>query len=253
MPSLLTTLRQRNPKLYRFGAICWAGAACCLLLRFVSKAEVMGVNAWIKPLKFFLSVAIAVWTLGWLLHWLENQRALRRYTTMTLWTLGIELVIITGQAARGRLSHFNIATWWEMGLFWIMGLAITVFTIWTLVIAIQFLKQKGGIVSPAYSLGIGLGMLCFVLFSFEGGVMGYLLKHSVGGDDGGAGLPLFNWSSHYGDLRAAHFLGIHGLQVLPFAGWLLGSRKRWMWVTAFVYVGICLAVLIRSAMALPVW
>jgi hypothetical protein len=50
--------------------------------------------------------------------------------------------------------------------------------------------------------------------------------HTVGAPDGGPGLPVTEWSADHGDLRVAHFLGMHGLQILPLLAWWMARRRR---------------------------
>ena len=51
------------------------------------------------------------------------------------------------------------------------------------------------------------------------------MSHNVGVADGGTGLPLVNWSTVGGDLRIAHFFGLHGIQIIPLFAWWIS--KKW--------------------------
>lgn len=248
----LRELRRRNAALYYYGWLCWLGAIASAILIRTSHLQVSGISAAIKPFKFFVSIAIAVWTLGWLLEHLQRRRAVRQYTIATIIAMSIELLIICGQAARGRMSHFNVQTMADMILFQVMGITITAFTIWTAVIAWHFFRHPKPGLPGAYLWGIRIGLLSFVLFALEGGIMGAILRHSIGGLDSAAGLPLLGWNRQYGDLRIAHFAGMHALQVLPLAGYLLKDNKRVLFLFAACYIGAAVTILIVSLCGRPI-
>jgi len=201
-------------------------AVVLLLIYPFDSRTILGISPWIKPIKFSVSIAIYVWTLAWYMRCLVDRE---RTVQIISWGVAIsmvtEITCIVMQSARGTTSHFNGATPFNAAVFILMGAMIglnSVLVAWALVL---FFKSELPI-PPAYAWGIRCGILLFLLAGAEGGLMISHHSHTVGAKDGGVGLPFINWSREHGDLRVAHFLGMHALQVLPFAGFLLARSSR---------------------------
>jgi hypothetical protein len=221
----IAELYRRNPVLALTGWLMLATSVVLLSIAPFDSRTIMGINPWIKPLKFTISITIFVWTLGWFLHYLSNRPwAVRFISWGVFFVFAVEMFCIILQAARGTTSHFNIKTPFDAAIFSTMGLAITVNTMLVLLVLLLFFGRTAKPLPLPYLWGIRLGLLLFLLASIEGMVMISQLAHTVGQPDGGPGLPLVNWSTRAGDLRIAHFLGFHALQLLPLVGY---SLSRW--------------------------
>lgn len=98
-------------------------------------------------------------------------------------------------------------------------------------------------------MGLVLGGAMGLVTGFALGANG---SHWVGvAQSDAGGLPLFGWSRSVGDLRAAHFLGLHIIQILPMAGWVVRYlRPIWgksiVLVSGTMLVSLSIAALVQA-------
>ena len=186
---------------------------------------ILGINPWIKPSKFLVSVGIYLITAAWLV---ERVRGHVWARSVIAWGILIvmsgEIVAILLQSARGTTSHFNVATLFDAMVFQTMGVLILINTMLVAWLLVLFYRSPEPM-PRALLTGIRLGLLLFIIGGLEGGMMVGYNGHSIGVHDGGPGLPFVNWSTEGGDLRIAHFAGLHALQVLPILGWFLSRTS----------------------------
>lgn len=222
---MFSELRHRDPLLAWIGASMMLTLIVCAMLSIGDQRLILGINPWIKPMKFLVSVTIFLWTVAWFMPETANRPRSRAFVR---WTIGlamiIEMVGVIMQSARGTTSHFNIATPFDGQVFNIMGMTILVNTI-AMVGFLGIIRRDTPPQSAGYIWGIRLGVLIFLLASAEGVVIVMNNAHTVGAPDGGPGLPFVNWSTSYGDLRIAHFFGMHAMQALPLLGFFLDRAK----------------------------
>jgi hypothetical protein len=246
----IQSLKEKNESLFWFGLICMILAVFFLILTRLTTTQVFQINAWYKPFKFALSIGIFSWTMAWYCHYLQDFNiSLFNWTVILLF--GFEIVYIALQAGKGQLSHFNISTPIYSFLYTMMALAASLVTMYTAYIGILFFTRSFPDLPDYYVWAIRLGILIFVIFSFEGFVMGSRLSHTIGGPDGSEGLPLVHWSRKFGDPRVAHFIGMHALQVLPLLAYYFLKDVKTTFFVSLLYLLLAVFTLYQALSGRP--
>ena len=226
---------------------------------------ITGAPAWMKPLKFAISSAVYAATLAWMLTFVHGRPRVKAIAGGAVAVAFlVELALIVVQVARGTTSHFNVSTPLDSALFGTMGFMIVLVWVMNGVVAVLLLRQGDRGLEPGLAWSLRLGLLlaavgmgvAFLMTSVPtpvqaealaaGQAPGSFGAHSVGVEDGGPGLPLLGWSTVGGDLRVPHFVGLHGLQVLPLLALALrrwprlgaAQRRGLVWVAALGYLGL---------------
>src|SRR3954452_1240797 len=267
MKNILLRLWNASRPLTATGILMIAALAASLAALAVRPAHITGAPAWLKPVKFAISTAIYAFTLAWIVSYLPERR---RLTAIVGWLAAIivtlEVGIIDVQAWRGVTSHYNVGTPLDAALFSIMGTAILI--AWFAAIALTVALFRHRFADEAFGWALRIGMLVTVLGQATGGFMTVPTAaqleaakttkltvagaHTVGGPDGGAGLPMTGWSREHGDVRVPHFVGMHAVQVLPFVAWLLtpiasmAVRRRAIIAAAAGYAAVFVLLLLQA-------
>lgn len=247
----LLEVRARDPVLFWFGAACLLAAFAFALLVQLSAVRVNNVNAWIKPFKFAVSIGVYAWTMAWYLHYLPRTDH-RLFAWLVVVLFGLEIVYIAWRAAHGERSHYNTSTPLNGLLYGLMGLFAAVITAYTGWYAWLFFTDAVALLPVHYLWAIRAGLVLFVVFGFEGFVMGSRMAHTVGAPDGTPGIQLLHWSVTHGDLRVAHFVGMHALQVLPLLAHTVLRTERSVALVSGLYAVLALGVLVLALNGRPV-
>ncbi len=220
------TVKKESPILYRIVLAHFIFAMLCFLGLFIDDRMLMGVNVWIKPLKFSISGAIYILTVGYVMTLYPYSKKKKNIlNNIVSWSLLIEIAIIIYQALQGVQSHYNQSSVFDGLLFALMGILIVINVVLMVLFFFDTIRLKLN-VSKSIQWAMVLGWIIILIGSWVGGQMISQLSHNVGAVDGGPGLPLVNWSTVAGDLRVAHFFGLHGIQIIPlFALWVSNKWK----------------------------
>jgi hypothetical protein len=243
-----------------FAAVVTAVAAVGLV---VDDRVLVGAPIWAKPCKFAFSFGLYAVTWAWLHSAQQRHRRLGWHLgTIAAVACTLEVAVVFLQTIRGHRSHFNVSTPSDTVMWTIMGTSILV--LWVANLAGTVLLMRERHVDRPAMLALRLG----ALITIAGMTIAFLMTwgtteqranrpmkiigaHSVGVPDGGPGMAVTGWSTTGGDLRVPHFVGIHGLQLIPLFAAVLGLamaalprlrdelvRVRLVWMFSAAYTGL---------------
>lgn len=222
------------------------------------------VSVWSKPLKFCMALIVQFATLAILAQMVDARRRSGPVLSVFVWlsvaAALFEIVWIVIQAARGRHSHFNSETIFENQMYTAMGAGALLLVIAPFVMGVMLALQRDGDKS-GYRLGAVIGLLVAPILTivFAGYMSAVNYSHWVGAATSDAGgVPLFGWSREVGDLRPAHFVATHAMQILPIAG-LLADRvasalaRPGVWASALAAAAVSALLFAQALSGAPVW
>jgi hypothetical protein len=225
----------------------------------VDERLVNGVNAWVKPLKFQVSIGVYLLTLAYFARFAApGALSTRRYRAFALAVCGAavaEIVWIMSAATFGVASHFNPSFASEL-IYPLMGALAVLLTSASAVQAWQIWRNPATGLSPATRDGVVLGLaLVFPLTLVTAGTLSSMDGHLVG-QAGGATVPLMGWAREAGDLRVAHFFATHAMHFVPVfaivSALLLGPQRRApVWLFALAFAAFTLLVLAQALAGRP--
>jgi hypothetical protein len=221
------------------------------------------INPWIKPIKFSLSFSTYASTISVLLMTLAIPRwqlTLVRRTIAA--SVALEILSLSMQAWRSAYPHaaFALLDGPLAQLTNGMVMANTAIVCWMLALFCANRVRAEKVDRPMVS-AIRYSIVIFLAGNAIGGYMLARGSHTVGAaDNSSPGLPLVNWSTIAGDLRIAHFIAIHAIQIVPLFAYILSQmapvpavrwRKLAVVALSLLVGGAVGATFVQAAMGRP--
>src|ERR671911_3061511 len=152
----------RNPPLVALVLSMLVLAAVALLGLVVDPRVITGAPAWMKPLKFAVSIAIYGATLLWMLTFIPDRpRLVAAISWGVFLGLGIEMVLIVMQVLHNTTSHFNQAKSFDAVVFTAMGAVIA--GMWLLNAIVASLLARRRFAASPIVWGVRLGLIAALL------------------------------------------------------------------------------------------
>jgi hypothetical protein len=221
--SFFSDLDDRDRLLSRLGWVLVFVVPMFALLAYFVPGSVHTVNPWIKPIKFSISFATYVWTASLFFLFLKppswHLTLARRATAVSVI---VEMFLLGVQAWR-TAQPYSSQSFSDIAISQTVTAMVFVHTVVMLWILVLCCGDRARMKLADLTLVAAIRN-SIVIFLVGNAVGGYMLargSHTVGASDGGQGLPFVNWSVIAGDLRIAHFIAVHAIQIVPLFAYLL--------------------------------
>jgi len=246
--AILAELWRRHPIYAALGYFQLAGVPVYLILMQMDPTQVDGINVWVKPLKFGVSLGFFSLTLAFFAKWMRDgaRQTILQRLVVALYVIAIlfETYWLNSASYLGIRSHFNTDGGLYTILYPLSGLAAVFLVLAAFAMGVSVLRNRRNALNPAMAEAIGWGLvLTFILTP----AFGFLLSSPVenfGGSKNGYGDGYFGWRMLGGDLRAVHFFATHALHVIPAAGFVVSrvfKQGAGIWINrliVLVYAGL---------------
>lgn len=263
---LVAPWRARQPLLATLAELCLWALIPCALAMWLDARTVNGISVWIKPAKFFASLALYYATLAWMFGLLpretQSTRSGRTIIGLAVAAGAYEMTWLVAAAVAGVPSHFNRTHWAWATAYNLAGLGATLLLVAVWMQGRLIARDRQVPLHPAFRLSLVIGArLAFVATLITAGVLASGNGHGVGAAvaNDAAGWPVLGWSRSGGDLRVAHFFALHAHQVLPLAGAAIvasgATNPSWasraVWAATLAYSAMIAGTFVQALMGRP--
>ena len=224
--SFFRELDATDPVLSRLGWALVLAVPVFAALALLAPAAA-GINPWIKPIKFSMSFSTFASTISLLLMALQiPQWQLKLARRVIAASVALEIFSLSAQAWRSAYSSAGHSLL-DSGLAQMTNTMVminTAIVMWMLALFYMNRVRTDRVDGPM-AAAIRYSILIFLVGNAIGGYMLARGSHTVGASDRTPGLPFVNWSIIGGDLRIAHFIAIHAIQIVPLFAYILSQMS----------------------------
>ena len=219
MSSVVQEQMKRNGILLWYGVINFILFIFCIGFSLFDDTQVLGKNAWVYPFKYYFSIGIFIWSMGWYLYYLNNTIQRNILIWAFLLTTLVQSTFVLINSIRGLPSFYNPETPFDKMMFGIQTINNIIFIVLMIVTTYLFYFQKKNSKSQHFTWAIRMGMLIFLVGLFIGVYMMLLNNHAIVDT-----IKLKN--EKQGNFKVPFFLGIHGLQIIPLLSYYFFQNKK---------------------------